>query len=200
MPVSKEYLAYVVDQLSCIGAIEQKRLFGGMGFYFDGLFFGFIDDDVVYLKVDDQTRERYRKAGSIGFDPYKDGRQSLSYFALPVEVLEDQDELRVWAREAIEVARRKGPSKRASAKRTTKAPARSTKAAGVSSTAKPKADALKVSKLKTAQTKKPKPAAARVATRKLASTKGASIASSIRALRSGKKKPAKKGSATRKKR
>jgi len=116
MAVSKEYLEYVVDQLACVGSIEHKRMFGGIGFYFDGLFFSLIDDDTLYFKVDDQTRPRYEKARSRGFDPYKDGRPSTGYFTVPAEVLEDQDELRVWAQEAIEVARQKAGSKKTSQK------------------------------------------------------------------------------------
>ncbi len=42
MPVSEEYLDYVVDQLGCIGEVAAKRMFGGVGLYHDGLFFGLI--------------------------------------------------------------------------------------------------------------------------------------------------------------
>ncbi|HLG15680.1 MAG TPA: TfoX/Sxy family protein [Blastocatellia bacterium] len=116
MPVSNEYLQYVLDQLSCIGMVDHKRMFGGVGFYFDGSFFGLIDDDVLYFKVDDATRGRYERAGATGFDPYKDGRPSIGYFSVPVDVLEDRDELRVWAMEAIDVARRAPTRKRQAAK------------------------------------------------------------------------------------
>jgi DNA transformation protein len=131
MAVSSQYLEYVLDQLSCIGPVVHKRMFGGVGFYFDGLFFGLIDGDVTFLKVDDQTRPRYEEAGSVGFDPYKDGRPSIGYFTLPVAVLEDQDELRIWAREAVEAARRKTKAK-------TRAPSKS-KASTASSKKKPSA-------------------------------------------------------------
>jgi DNA transformation protein len=128
MPVSSQYLEYVLDQLSCIGPVVHKRMFGGIGFYFDGLFFGLIDDDVTYLKVDDQTRARYQKAGAVGFDPYKDGRPSVGYFSLPVTVLEDQDELRTWAREAVEAARRKSQSKARPASKIKSLPGKNTAA------------------------------------------------------------------------
>jgi DNA transformation protein len=112
MAVSKEYLAYVVDQLSTVGEVDPRRLFGGMGFYFGGLFFALIDDDTLFFKVDQQTRAQYEEAGMKGFDPFKDGRQSLGYYAVPASVLEDQDELRLWALQAIEVARRKSRVKK----------------------------------------------------------------------------------------
>ena len=117
MSFSKEYLAFVLDQFEPLGRIEQKRLFGGMGFYSSDLFFGFIDDDVLFFKVDDQTRARYESAGSRGFDPYGDGRTSSGYYSVPVTVVEDRDELRVWALEAIEASRRKKGTKKKSPKK-----------------------------------------------------------------------------------
>jgi len=107
MPVSSEYLEYILDQLSCIGGVDHKRMFGGIGLYFDGLFFGLLDDDEVYFKVDDSTRVVYESEGARGFDPYKDGRASLSYYSVPVRVLEDADTLRQWAIESVRVARNK---------------------------------------------------------------------------------------------
>src|SRR6185503_7562850 len=78
MPVSKEYVEYVLDQLSCLGPIAHKRMFGGVGLYFDGLFFGLIDDDIVYFKVDDITRRRYEAARTKPFQPGGEGpSQSL---------------------------------------------------------------------------------------------------------------------------
>lgn len=112
MPVSAQYLEYVMDQLSSVGDVTSKRMFGGVGFYFDQLFFGVIDDDTVYFKVDDQTRQRYERAGAKGFDPYGDGRPSIGYYTVPVNVLEDRDELRVWALDSIEVARRAASKKK----------------------------------------------------------------------------------------
>jgi DNA transformation protein len=116
MAVSREYLEYVIDQLVCVGDVAHKRMFGGVGFYFDGLFFGLIDDDTLYFRVDDTTRPRYEKAGCVGFDPYKDGKPSNRYFSVPVEVLEDQDQLRGWALQAIEATTSAPNIKRKAAK------------------------------------------------------------------------------------
>jgi DNA transformation protein len=117
MPVSKEYLEYALDQLECIGPVMSKRMFGGIGLYSDALFFGLIDDDILYLKVDDLTRPGYLKAKAKPFDPYGDGNASMSYYSVPAEVLEDTDELRVWARASVEAARRKAATKKPRAPR-----------------------------------------------------------------------------------
>jgi len=112
MPVSKEYVDYVLDQLSCLGEIAHKRMFGGVGLYFDGLFFALIDDDIVYFKVDDNSRRRYEAARAKPFQPGGESSSTSGYYSLPVNVLEDSDQLKTWADEAIEVARRKASSKK----------------------------------------------------------------------------------------
>lgn len=62
MSVSPSYKAYVLDQLSAAGAVTARSMFGGVGLYCQGLFFGLIDDDTLYLKVDDATRPEFERA------------------------------------------------------------------------------------------------------------------------------------------
>ena len=112
MPVSEEYLDYVVDQLGCIGEVVARKMFGGVGLYHDGLFFGLIASDVLYFKVDDETRPDYNAAGARPFQPYGEESDSMSYYELPVDVLEDVDRLRTWARGAVAAAARKASSRK----------------------------------------------------------------------------------------
>jgi DNA transformation protein len=110
MPVSEEYLDYAVDQLGCLGEVVAKKMFGGVGLYHQGLFFGLIAGDVLYFKVDDENRRGYQAAGSNPFQPYGDGSYSMSYYEVPAGVLEDVDQLREWARAALAAAERKALS------------------------------------------------------------------------------------------
>jgi DNA transformation protein len=112
MAVSDDYIEFVLDQLRGLGNVLPKRMFGGVGLYHDGLFFGLVASDSLYLKVDDVTRPDYERAGSKPFQPYGDGSYSMSYYAVPADVLENADALCRWAGEAIEAARRKGTSKK----------------------------------------------------------------------------------------
>jgi DNA transformation protein and related proteins len=106
MSVSANYVSYVVDQLSRVGAIRSRRMFGGIGLYCDDLFFGLIDDDVVYLKVDDSNRDDYTSRGCEAFRPFADDPNAvtMSYHRVPEEVLEDADNLRIWARKSVSIA------------------------------------------------------------------------------------------------
>ena len=112
MPVSEEYLDYVVDQLGCIGEVVAKKMFGGVGLYHDGFFFGLIASDVLYFKVDDETRPEYTAAHARPFQPYGEESYSMSYYEVPVDVLEDVDRLREWARGAVAAAARKASSRK----------------------------------------------------------------------------------------
>jgi DNA transformation protein len=104
MAVTPGVRDFVVDQLDRCGPIATKRMFGGIGIYSGETFFALIDDDVLYLKVDDSTRGDFERAGSVPFRPYGDDRESMNYSSVPVSVLEDADQLVAWGRKAIAVA------------------------------------------------------------------------------------------------
>ena len=94
-------------------------MFGGLGLYSGDRFFGVVDDDVLYFKVDDDTRPRYRRRGMRPFEPM--GTPMNGYWQVPAGVIEDAEELESWAREAIGVAGRSGAkSRRSRAKPRTK--------------------------------------------------------------------------------
>lgn len=118
MPFSSDYLQYVLEQLARLPRVTSRRMFGGVGLYSDGVFFGLIANDTVYFKVDDSTRERYVSRGCEPFRPYKDRPEvSMSYFQVPAGVLEDADELVPWARDAVRAAAASAETKRAPKKR-----------------------------------------------------------------------------------
>jgi len=105
MTARNEYSQYVLEQLAGLGQVTSLRMFGGVGLYFDGLFFGLIADDVLYFKVDDTNRADYQARGMRQFRPYADRPDvSMSYYEVPADALENDEELIVWARKSIAVA------------------------------------------------------------------------------------------------
>jgi DNA transformation protein len=105
MPHSDEYLEYVLEQLSALGGLVPRRMFGGAGIYQDELFFGLIFKDTLYFKVNDDNRASYEARGMARFRPYENRPQvSLTYYEVPVDVLENREELALWARQAVEAA------------------------------------------------------------------------------------------------
>ena len=82
-------------------------MFGGVGLYCRGVFFGIIAGDTLYLKVDAQNRPEYERLGMKPFKPYADRPGTMQYYSVPLDVLESAIELARWARGAVAAAERK---------------------------------------------------------------------------------------------
>ena len=105
MAVSSEYLDYVHDQLSGLGGVSSRRMFGGAGLYCDEFFFALIDNDTLYLRVNDANRADFTTRGMGQFRPYADRPElSMSYYETPADVLEDPAQLVSWARRSVAAA------------------------------------------------------------------------------------------------
>lgn len=97
-----EYL--MSDVFSEIPGASFKRMFGGFGYYKDGVIFAILGDyDKLYFKVGDGNRKDYEDYGSKPFTyPMKNGRTTtLSYWDLPADILEDREELPQWIDKAV---------------------------------------------------------------------------------------------------
>lgn len=95
---------FVLDQLGDLGDVTARSMFGGVGLYHRGVFFGIIARDVLYLKVDDSTRRDYVRARMKPFKPFPDRPSMKKYYAVPIDVLESPPELALWARKAVAAA------------------------------------------------------------------------------------------------
>jgi DNA transformation protein len=106
MAVTESYKAYVLEQLQSAGPVTAKAMFGGIGLYRNGVFFGLMADDSLYFKVDESNRVDYEQAGGRPFQPYGEGSYSMQYYEVPADVLEDRFLLSEWAAKAVAVATR----------------------------------------------------------------------------------------------
>ena len=105
MVVSSAYLDYVRDQLSGLGGVTSRRMFGGAGLYCDEFFFALVDNDTLYLRVDDSNRADFTTRAMGQFRPYPESPQlSTTYYETPADVLEDAAELVAWARRSVAAA------------------------------------------------------------------------------------------------
>jgi len=107
MAVSPHYREYVIEQLATVGAVTAKSMFGGVGLYRDGVFFGLVANDTLYFKVDASNQAGYEAAGMGPFKPYPNRPGTMSYYEVPSGVLEDTNDLRTWADAALRAARSK---------------------------------------------------------------------------------------------
>ena len=107
LKVTPAFRAFVLDQLDDLGDVVPRAMFGGVGLYCRGVFFGIIARDVLYLKVDAGNLPDYTRAGMKPFKPYADRSGTMRYYAVPLDVLESTRDLVEWARKAVAVAERR---------------------------------------------------------------------------------------------
>jgi DNA transformation protein and related proteins len=113
VPVSPSFRAFALDQLGrAVPRIRARNMFGGVGIYSGDTFFALIADDTLYLKVDDSSRPDFEALGMGPFRPYGEAGETMGYYELPADVLEDPDALRPWVEKAIAVAGRKKTKRR----------------------------------------------------------------------------------------
>ncbi len=90
---------FVQDQLRDLRGITCRAMFGGYGLYRGTAFFGIIHRGRLYFKVTPETVRRYKDHGMKPFRP--NSKQTLkSFYEVPVEVLEDAEQLTGWAEQS----------------------------------------------------------------------------------------------------
>ena len=106
LKVSSAFERFALDQLEELGDVTPKSMFGGVGLYQRGVFFGILARDTLYFKVGAENLADYQRAEMKPFKPYPGpNRGTMKYYAVPLDVLENAPELADWARKAITVAR-----------------------------------------------------------------------------------------------
>ena len=115
---------YILDQLSPLGPISARRMFGGVGLFHGGAMFGLIAREELFLKLTEATRAQYQAAGEAPFSyATKNGTNTIaSYWRCPPDLLDDAVTLQTWARLSIGAARTAIQSK---PRRPAKSPGRS---------------------------------------------------------------------------
>ena len=102
-----ETVNWLCERLAPLGHIRPKAMFGGFGVYCDGLFFAIVIDDQIFFKVDANSRPEFEAAGCEPFTYMVRGkRQSMSYYALPEEAVDDDPAFLGWAYRGLGAALR----------------------------------------------------------------------------------------------
>jgi DNA transformation protein len=107
MPVSDAAVEMFLSRLQSVRPVTHRKMFGGVGLYCDAVFFAVIDDDRLYFKVDDSTRESYEASGMEQWVPDPRTGAAMPYFEVPKSVVEDDARFGDWIDDAVEVAMRK---------------------------------------------------------------------------------------------
>ena len=101
--MADSFADFVLDQLRELGEVRRRAMFGGFGLYCGEAFFGIVFDDRLYFKTNDSTAWQYASRGMKSFRP-NDRQRLRNYYEVPPEIVEDPDELMVWALQALSLS------------------------------------------------------------------------------------------------
>ena len=102
-----EFLAHVLGLLEPLGQVHARGMFGGYGLYCDGLFFGIVLDNTLYLKADNRNRGELERAGSEIFSYSRKGKRvTLNFYRAPEDALDAPQLMLPWAKGAVAAALR----------------------------------------------------------------------------------------------
>ena len=122
MVASDSFAEFLCEQLAPLGRVTMRRMFGKTGVFCDGVMFGMVTDNTLYLRVDDQNQAAFREAASFPPLNYKKKGDliDLSFWRAPERLFDEPDELVEWARIALAAARRVAAKRTGSARRKSK--------------------------------------------------------------------------------
>lgn len=112
-----EFTDFLQEVFEKFGPIRARKMFSGHGLYYDGIMFGLVADEMLYLKADTSNAHFFESRDLPQF-AYTRGDKTvkMSYYLAPEEIYDDRQEAAMWARRSFEVALRikKGPPKKRS--------------------------------------------------------------------------------------
>ena len=108
MVASDGFAEFLREQLAPLGRVTMRRMFGKTGVFCDGVMFGMVTDNMLYLRVDDHNRAVFKEAESVPPLSYekKGCTIDLSFWRAPERLFDEPDEFVTWARVALTAARR----------------------------------------------------------------------------------------------
>jgi DNA transformation protein len=104
---------HIRELFAAFRPVDVRRMFSGAGIFAEGLMFGLVVDEVVYLKVGEENAADFEREDMPPFQyRAKGGRRAvMSYRRMPERLYDDPEELAQWAAKALRVATRKAPPK-----------------------------------------------------------------------------------------
>ena len=114
MVASPDFAEFLREQLEPIGRVSMRRMFGKTGVFCDGVMFGMVTDNTLYVRVDDQNRAVFKEAESSPPLNYRKKGETidLAFWRVPERLIDEPDELVAWARAALAAAHRVAAKRR----------------------------------------------------------------------------------------
>ncbi|MCC7275936.1 MAG: TfoX/Sxy family protein [Alphaproteobacteria bacterium] len=108
MVASDGFAEFLREQLAPLGRLTLRRMFGKTGVFCGGVMFAMVADNTLYVRVDEHNRATFAEAADEPPLSYRKGGAeiALAFWRVPERLLDEPDELMVWARAALTAAHR----------------------------------------------------------------------------------------------
>jgi DNA transformation protein len=123
LPLAAGFRDYLFEILTPLGRIEFKRVFGLDGIKADGALLGFVIEEKVHFRTDEESVAAYKSEGGKPFTFTKRNGEFIvtSYYSIPDRLMDEPGEFLLWARRAREAALKAPSAVKRRAKRERKA-------------------------------------------------------------------------------
>jgi len=107
MGASAEFVSWMREQFAPLGAaVSDSTFFGGRAFKYHGQQFAWVIGSTLYLRAGDATRAEFEAEGAAPFS-YETKKGTVlvrKFYTAPEFLLDDPEQMLVWARKAIAAA------------------------------------------------------------------------------------------------
>lgn len=100
-----EFVDFLGEVFRQFGPVQARKMFSGYGLYHDGVMFGLVADETLYLKADETIAHYFESKGLRQFE-YARGDKivKMSYYLAPEEIFDDPEKAAKWASRSFKVA------------------------------------------------------------------------------------------------
>ncbi len=103
--MGQEFCQYLCELFEGFAPVRAKPMFGGYGLFVEGIMFGLIADNSLYLKADENTKGDFLAHDLEPFTYVKNNKPTtMSYFQAPEEIYEDVEQAGFWFHKAYAAA------------------------------------------------------------------------------------------------
>jgi DNA transformation protein len=110
---------WVQEALEPLGTVSMRRMMGGATLYLDGTVFAILDEGEIWFKADGESDAVWDEEGCerFTFEMGEGKTGSMNYRRAPLDVYDDPDAVRRWARLGLEAGLRAAAKKKPKAKK-----------------------------------------------------------------------------------
>ncbi|HEY4369258.1 MAG TPA: TfoX/Sxy family protein [Steroidobacteraceae bacterium] len=102
MGIESSLANYVTEQLTFLGPISNRSIFGAVGIFIEERLLGIVANDALYLHTGPINRADYVARGALQFKPYPNAFDlTTDHHRVPQDIVDDPVQLKLWGERAL---------------------------------------------------------------------------------------------------